>query len=139
MVTIDIVYEGALRCRATHEPSATQLFTDPPVDNQGQGESFSPTDLCATALGTCMLSIMGIVAKKNDWDLVGTSVQVRKHMQADPRRISKLEVAIRVPKDFGESVRQALEQAARSCPVAHSIHPDIEVPLTFAWGADASS
>lgn len=134
MVTIDIVYEGDLRCRARHGPSGTELFTDPPVDNQGQGESYSPTDLCATALGTCMLSIMGIVARRQGWDLRGTRMTVRKTMRADPRRIARLDVGIRVPRDFARDVRRTLEDAARSCPVALSIHPDVEVPVTFEWG-----
>jgi len=136
MVTIDIVYEGDLRCRAQHGPSSQELFTDPPVDNEGRGESYSPTDLVATALGTCMLSIMGIVARRHEWDLVGTTVRVEKSMRADPRRIARLDVAIRVPRDFADDVKEMLEDAARSCPVAQSIHPDIDVPLSFEWGVE---
>ncbi len=139
MVQIDIRYASQLRCEATHGPSNTQLVTDAPVDNQGRGESFSPTDLLATALGSCMLTIMGIVAEKRGWDLGSTEVTVTKHMLADPaRRVAKLEVAMRVPGDFGEREREVLLAAARSCPVAESLSDRIEVVLSVDWGAAVS-
>ena len=107
MVKIQIAYEGDLRCKATHGPSGVQLHTDPPVDNQGRGESFSPTDLVATALGTCVLSIMGIMAQRNNWDLSGTTVDVSKEMATAPtRRIGKLTVNVHIPHDLPPDVRQ---------------------------------
>jgi putative redox protein len=136
MVQIHVRYAGQLRCEASHGPSTTQLVTDAPVDNQGRGESFSPTDLVATALGSCMLTIMGIVAAERGWDLAGADLTVTKHMLADPRRrVGKLEVAMRVPGEFGEQERELLVAAARSCPVAQSISDRIEVALDVRWGA----
>jgi putative redox protein len=133
-VQIDIVYRGELRCEAVHGPSKVQLFTDPPVDNNGRGESFSPTDLVATALGTCMLSIMGIFAMRHEIDLRGTTVTVLKDMQQTPvRRISKLTTEIRVPLPANHPHREALERAALTCPVHQSLHPDVEKPVTFVW------
>lgn len=143
MVQIDIVYEGDLRCRARHGPSKTELVTDPPVDNQGRGESFSPTDLVATALGTCMLSIMGIVARRHGWDLSGASVRVEKSMIADPdRRIGRLDVVIRVPdrsRSLDDKARAALERAALTCPVHKSLSPAVEIPVRFEWSGVASA
>jgi putative redox protein len=134
MVTIHSLYQGDLRAQATHGPSKTQLVTDAPVDNQGKGESFSPTDLVATALGTCMLTTMGIVAKRHGWRLEGATATVEKHMVADPeRRIGRLSVAIRVPGTFGEKERALLERTAHTCPVHKSLHPKVEIPVTFHW------
>lgn len=135
MVQIQIRYEGDLRCTAVHGPSGARLSTDAPVDNQGRGESFSPTDLCATALGTCMLTIMGIVAKRHGWDLVGATATVEKGMVADPvRRIGKLALRIRVPADLDAQARETLEKAAFTCPVHKSLNPAIEIPVSFEWG-----
>jgi putative redox protein len=134
MVEIRIRYEGALRCAAQHVPSANELVTDAPLDNRGRGESFSPTDLVATALGTCMLTIMGIRAQQHGWSLEGATVLVRKGMAADlPRRIGRLDVKIEVPGSFDAEARRELEQAASTCPVALSIHPSIQVVLDFEW------
>lgn len=135
-VEVDIAYTGELRCQATHKPSGSQIFTDAPVDNHGKGEAFSPTDLVATALGTCMLTIMGIVAERNGWDLRGTKVHVVKEMAAKPaRRIGKLEVTITIPASVGSTLseedRQKIENAAHTCPVHHSLHPDVEKIVTF--------
>ncbi|TDJ66561.1 MAG: OsmC family peroxiredoxin [Planctomycetota bacterium] len=135
MVQIQIRYEGGLRCKATHGPSGQTLLTDAPVDNQGQGESFSPTDLLATSVGTCMLTIMGIVAERHGWDLVGSEVIVEKKMVAEPtRRIGELDVVIRVPADLDDNARAALERAAGTCPVHASLGPDVSVPVRFEWG-----
>lgn len=135
MVEIEISYEGRLRCRAVHGPSGTTLSTDAPKDNMGQGESFSPTDLVATALGSCMLTIMGIVAQRHSIDLAGTTVTVRKDMVATPaRRIGCLTVDIRVPRAVSPEQRSLLENAAHTCPVHKSLHPDIETPVRFHWG-----
>ncbi len=134
MVQIDIAYQGQLRCEASHAPSSTVLVTDAPLDNQGRGESFSPTDLLATALGTCMLTIMGIAAEKREWDLAGASARVIKHMVADPaRRVGRLEVSIQVPGSFDGRQREVLVAAAKSCPVANSIGDSLVVDLSFDW------
>ncbi len=134
MVTIRTVYEGGLRCRATHGPSGTMVVTDAPVDNHGRGESFSPTDLVATALGACMMTIMGIVAERHAIDLSGMTVETRKEMTASPpRRIAALPTTITIPLPPDHPHRQLLEQAAHTCPVAKSIHPDVAVPVPFVW------
>jgi putative redox protein len=133
-VQIDISYEGGLRCAAVHAPSKTRLLTDAPVDNHGKGESFSPTDLVATALGTCMLTIMGIFAERHAIDLRGTTVTVLKEMAAAPiRRIARLASEIRVPLPESHPQREALERAALTCPVHQSLHPDVEKPVRFVW------
>jgi putative redox protein len=135
MVNIEISYLGQLRCQATHGPSQTRLVTDAPVDNMGKGESFSPTDLVATALGTCMLTIMGIVAEREKLDLSGTTVRVVKEMATAPiRRIGKLTVDIHVPAALSPEDQSRLEKAAHTCPVHKSLHPDIQTPITFKFG-----
>ncbi|MCZ6598683.1 MAG: OsmC family protein [Planctomycetota bacterium] len=136
MVRVDVIYEGGLHCRATHGPSGAAIQTDAPVDNQGKGEAFSPTDLVGTAMGTCMLTIMGIAAEKHGWDIEGASATIEKHMIADPqRRIAKLDVVIRIPLELDERARTVLEQAALSCPVHRSLLPGTEIPVRFEWGA----
>lgn len=134
MVEIDIVYQGDLHCDATHGPSGAKVATDAPRDNEGRGESFSPTDLVATALGTCMVTIMGIYARRNGVDLSGTKVHVVKEMIQEPaRRIGALKVRIAVPRKPDERHRKALEQAAKHCPVHQSLHPDVKIPVEFVW------
>lgn len=137
MVEIKVRYTGDLRCEATHGPSGQTLITDAPVDNQGKGESFSPTDLVATALGACMVTIMGILAERHGWDLRGTEAAVEKVMAADPRRISDLVVVIRVPGEFDDKARAALEKAALTCPVHRTLGSNVEMPVRFEWGAAA--
>jgi putative redox protein len=135
-VEISMVYEGDLRCRAQHGPSGVVLNTDAPVDNEGRGESFSPTDLVATALGTCMTTIMGIMARRHGYPIEGTRVRVLKEMVQDPvRRIGKLTVEMQVANgaSLKEPARKMLQQAAHTCPVLKSLHPDIQVPVTFHW------
>lgn len=133
-VQIDVAYLGELRCNATHAPSSQTLFTDAPVDNHGKGESFSPTDLVATALGTCMLTIMGIFAQRHAIDLRGTKVTVIKEMNAvPPRRIARLSTEIRIPLPTTHPQRESLERAAMTCPVHQSLHPDVEKPVRFVW------
>jgi putative redox protein len=135
-VEITTTYEGDLRCRATHGPSRAELLTDPPVDNCGKGESFSPTDLVATALGTCMATLMGIFAQRHAIELLGMTLTVRKEMIQQPvRRIGKLTTEIRIPLPATHEHRPALERAALTCPVHQSLHPDIEKPVTFIWEA----
>jgi uncharacterized OsmC-like protein len=134
MVKINIRYEGGLRCAATHGPSAQTLHTDAPVDNHGRGESFSPTDLVATALGSCMATIMGIVAGRHGLDLRGMDIEVNKVMSVDaPRRIAKLETTIKVPLAPDHPQRVLLENAALTCPVHKSLHPEMEKPVNFQW------
>ena len=134
MVEIDIRYDGGLRCSATHVPSRAVLATDAPVDNQGRGESFSPTDLVATALGACMLTTMGIVAERHAWDLSGATVRVEKSMVADPaRRIGSLAVRIRVEGAFDARARETLERTALTCPVHKSLSPAVAIPVDFEW------
>ena len=136
MVSIDVAYEGGLRCRATHGPSGEELLTDAPVDNHGRGESFSPTDLVATALGTCMLTLMGIAAERHDLDIRGATASVEKRMVTEPRRrIGALEVVLRVPGELSEKERRMLERAALTCPVHASLHPDVDLPVRFEWTA----
>ena len=133
-VRIEIGYAGELRCHATHGPSGETLVTDAPVDNHGKGESFSPTDLVATALGSCMLTLMGIFAQKHEIDLRGAAVVVVKEMTATPpRRIARLISEIRLPLRSDHPYRGALERAALTCPVHESLRPDIEKPVTFVW------
>jgi uncharacterized OsmC-like protein len=140
MVKIDITYEGGLRCRAVHGPSGVQMITDAPADNHGRAESFSPTDLCAVALGTCVMTLMGIVAERRGWDLSGTRVSVEKQMVSQPvRRIGKLEVVVRVPRDFDAAAKAAMEKAALTCPVHQSLDHAIEMPVRFEWGAASSA
>jgi len=134
MVEIDVVYKGKLRCQATHGPSGTQLITDAPKDNMGEGSSFSPTDLVGTALGTCMMTIMGIVAQREELDLAGATVHVVKEMSAQPpRRIAKLTVDFTIPTPTTEEQRQKLRNAAMTCPVHKSLHPDVEMVINFNW------
>jgi putative redox protein len=134
MVRIQSEYQGDLHCTSVHVPSKAELVTDAPVDNQGRGESFSPTDLIATSLGTCMLTTMGIVAKTLDFDLTGATATVEKEMSSTaPRKINRLAVTIQIPRTSSLENQQRLENAAHACPVKKSIHPDIETPISFVW------
>ncbi len=134
MIEISIDYEGQLHCSATHGPSGDSLATDAPVDNNGLGGAFSPTDLVATALGTCMATVMGIVARQKEISLEGMRLSVRKGMSGDsPRRISRLEVEVDMPVPEDHPASKVLQGAALGCPVHHSIHPGIEVLLTWRW------
>ena len=134
MVRIAVRYEGGLRCAAAHGPSGQTLRTDAPVDNHGRGESFSPTDLVATALGACMATIMGIAAERHQLDLRGMSIEVSKVMSADaPRRIAKLATTIKVPLPPDHPQRILLENAALTCPVHKSLSAEMEKPVEFEW------
>ena len=134
-VEATIAYHGELRCAAVHGPSRVEIKTDAPVDNLGKGESFSPTDLVATALGTCMLTTMGIEAQKRNLDIDGATVNIVKHMVADPkRRISALPAIITIPKPvLSNEDRAALEEAAIGCPVNQSLDERIERTIDFRW------
>jgi putative redox protein len=134
MVEIKLSYEGDLHCSAVHTPSGNILVTDAPVDNSGRGQAFSPTDLVATALASCMATVIGIVARRKEIDLDGMKVNVRKFMSEDqPRRISRLELDLEIPLPDNHPERRLLESAARGCPVHHSIHPDIDVVMNWKW------
>lgn len=136
MVEIRIDYEGELHCSALHVPSGNTLVTDAPIDNNGRGEAFSPTDLVATALGACMATVMGIVAKRKEVELAGMKLTVQKHMSTDtPRRIIALPVAITMPIPADHPIAALLEAAVHACPVHHSIHPDIKVDVIWTWAA----
>jgi len=135
MVEIQIAYEGKLRCTARHVDSGTTLITDAPKDNMGNGESFSPTDLVATALGTCMLTTMGIVAQRLEIDISGSTVIVTKEMSSVPtRRIARLAVTFNIPAKLNDDQKQKLQNAAMTCPVHKSLHSNVEMPVTFNWG-----
>ena len=135
-VEIDTTYLGELRVEATHGPSGATLSTDAPTDNGGQGASFSPTDLVATALGTCVMTILGLVAERHELDLKGTRVHVTKEMITSPvRRIGSLRTAVTIPAGAVDdpSMRVRMEAAARKCPVHQSLHPDIDAPIEFTY------
>lgn len=135
METASIIYNGELRTTATHLRSGTVIETDAPVDNKGKGERFSPTDLVATALGSCMLSIMGIKAMESNWNIEGTKVSILKIMGTEPRRITGVTIVFDFPAghNLGEKERTILERAAYNCPVAKSVHPDMVQDVTFNW------
>jgi putative redox protein len=133
MVTITARYDGDLRCTATHGPSQATIQTDAPTDNQGLGRYFAPTDLVGTALGTCILTVMGIAARRHDLELTGATAVVDKLMLANPRRIGKLTATITLPGRFTVEQKRLLETAGHCCPVEASLHPDIEVALTFVY------
>jgi putative redox protein len=135
MVEITVAYQGQLRCLATHGPSKSTLLTDAPADNMGKGESFSPTDLVATALATCVLTTMGIVAQRHNLDMSGATARVTKEMVSTPsRRIGRLALAVHVPRRLSPDDQQRLENAGHTCPVHKSLHPDVDAPITFTWG-----
>jgi len=134
VVQIDVTYQGGLRCQAVHGPSRTQLVTDAPVDNHGKGESFSPTDLVATALGTCIATIMGIVAERDNILLTGLRITVQKEMSPDPpRRIARLATRIVMPKGLTEQQKAKLEKAAHTCPVHQTLHGNVDMPIEFVY------
>jgi uncharacterized OsmC-like protein len=136
MVEIEVTYEGELRTSALHGPSAQQIRTDAPLDNNGRGEAFSPTDLVAGALGACMLTVMGIRAQKAGVSLDGTRVRVEKHMIQEPkRRIGRLVVELAMAPGVPDAARLDLELTALGCPVRESIHPDIALDVCFDWTA----
>ena len=139
MTKMLITYEGNLSTKSVHE-SGEVLYTDAPKDNMGRGEKFSPTDLLAISLGSCMLTMMGIFAKKYKVDIQGSFIRVEKEMSKDlPRRIVKIVVEFHSSAVFEENIAKALEKAAHDCPVHKSLHPDIEQLVTFNWGSDEVS
>ena len=138
-MTSTVIYEGELRTVAQHLQSGTEIGTDAPVDNQGKGQQFSPTDLTATSLAACMATTMGIKARDMQVDLIGMKVSTLKIMKADPRRIGGINIEFAFPPSLqvDEKHRLILERTAHTCPVMLSLHPDIEVKVVFNWNTAA--
>jgi putative redox protein len=135
-VNIDIAYLGGLKCEVTHGPSQQKFNTEAPVDNGGKGQSISPTDMVAGALGSCILTIMGLISQRNGWEIAGTLVSVTKEMTATPpRRIASLTATITLPKGvtLSETDRAKLEAGANACPVKQSLHPETKIELQFVY------
>ncbi|HEY6162301.1 MAG TPA: OsmC family protein [Bacteroidia bacterium] len=133
-MTSKIVYTGGLHTEAAHLQSGSIIHTDAPVDNNGKGEAFSPTDLLATSLGCCMLTIMGITAAKNNIPFENAAAEVTKNMEANPRRVGEVVVAITIPKaNYTADQKKMLETAALNCPVAKSLSPELKQTVTFSW------
>ena len=129
-----ITYLGGLRTEAQHLKSGKIILTDAPPDNNGKGEAFSPTDLMATSLGSCMLTVMGIVADRHQLDISGTQVEITKIMDANPRRVVEIIVEMTFPQNgFTDKDKQLLENTALTCPVAKSLHPDLKQTVRFHW------
>jgi putative redox protein len=133
MATSSIEYVGDLRTICIHLQSGTQILTDAPTDNHGKGEAFSPTDLVATALGSCMVSIMAIKSKDLEVDLKDSTVSITKIMQAEPRKIARIIVELNMSIATSDKSKTILERSAMTCPVLLSLHPDIEKEVTFNW------
>lgn len=133
MATIETVYQGTLRTQATHIQSGTEIITDAPVDNQGKGEAFSPTDLLAASLGSCMLTIMGITAREHQINIENTKCAITKIMAANPRRVGEIGVELNFPEKYSDKQQKILERAALTCPVYLSLHPDIIKSVNFNW------
>jgi putative redox protein len=132
-MTSIITYLGDLRTESTHKQSGEKIITDAPVDNKGKGEAFSPTDLLATSLGNCMLTIMGIAARERDINIEGTTCAITKIMAVDPRRVSEIHAELNFPFSCTDKEKAILEHAAKTCPVFYSLHPDILKLITFKY------
>lgn len=128
-----MTYVGGLHCDLEHGPSGAKVSTDAPVDNHGKGESFSPTDLMCSAMAACMATIMGIYAEKENLNLEGTTIEVGKIMSANPRRIARIETVISIPLPEDTPHKEALLDCVLGSPAMRSLHPDIEVPITWNW------
>lgn len=134
MATVSATYLGDLRVECVHNQSGTRIITDAPTDNQGKGASFSPTDLCATALGACAMTIIGIYAQSHGVDVTGAKMRIAKTMSANPRRIGKVEVVFEMPdKDYSDKEKAIMERCTQTCPVHLTLHPDVEQIFTFHW------
>ena len=135
MATVKTIYLGDLRTEMTHLQSGNKVVTDAPTDNQGQGEFFSPTDLVAAALGSCMLTIMGQAARTHGIDIDGTKLEITKVMESSPRRIGEIAIDITLPHNYEPKQKKILENAADTCPVAKSLHPDTKQTIRYHYGA----
>lgn len=134
MTTMSLTYRGDLRVECTHDESGATFMTDAPRDNNGKGEAFSPTDLCATAVAACAMTIIGIYARNHDVDVNGMTATATKEMSANPRRIGKIEVTFVMPdREYSDKQKTLIERAAHTCPVHLSLHPDVEQIFTFKW------
>lgn len=134
MATSKITYIGDLRTTSVHLKSGKEIITDAPIDNQGKGEAFSPTDLLATSLGNCMLTIVGIAARSHGFDIDGTIAEITKVMAENPRRVVEIHVSLQFPKNnYSEKEKAIIERSAKTCPVAYSLHPDIKQEITFSY------
>ena len=131
MSDIKIVYNGDLRTQITHSQSGDVIITDAPIDNNGRGEAFSPTDLFASSLGSCMLTIMGITAQTHGLNIDGSTVNINKIMGTNPRRVSTIDIIININGKLNEKDKKILQKAAEHCPVSKSIHPDLDEKITF--------
>ncbi len=132
--TAQVIYKGGLRTQAEHLSSETKIITDAPVDNHGKGEAFSPTDLVATALASCMLTIMGIVANRLEINIDGTTANITKIMESNPRRIAEVKVHITLPNsNYSNKERKLLEKAALTCPVAESLSEKLVQTVNFEY------
>lgn len=134
-MTATIIYQGNLRCSATHLQSGTILETDAPTDNRGKGERFSPTDLVCTALATCIVTTIAMKAIDMNVNIDNSTLEVTKYMQNDPRRIGKIEIKINFTTAMDEKTKTILERVGHTCPVHRSLHPDIEMNIEYVWGA----
>jgi uncharacterized OsmC-like protein len=133
-MTASIIYKGDLRCECTHLQSGTVIETDAPTDNRGKGERFSPTDTVCVALGTCIITTMGIRAADMNIDLSQTRLEVTKHMHSEPRRIGKIEVVLNIPNiGLDDNTKLIMQKIGDNCPVMKSLHPDLEVVTTYNW------
>ena len=138
MEKITGTYLGGLRSELTHERSGAKIITDAPVDNKGKGESFSPTDLVAAALGACALTYMGMIAAEKGFSIDGTTYEITKSMGSNPRRISEINIIINLPRDikYTDKQKQLLERATKLCPVGASLHESISEYIEFNYGDD---
>jgi putative redox protein len=134
MATSKIIYNGGLRTTSIHERSGNEIITDAPVDNKGKGEAFSPTDLLATSLGNCMLTIVGIAANEHGFNIDGTTCAITKIMAENPRRVAEIVVDFQFPaNDYSDKDKKIIERSANTCPVIYSLHPDIKKTVTFNY------
>lgn len=137
MLKINAEYLGDLRVKCMHEPSGVSIITDAPLDNNGKGQAFSPTDLCAAALGSCAMTIIGIYARQHNVDVTGARLEINKIMGADPRKIARIEVIFHMPpKNYADKQKIAIERAARSCPVSLTLGENVEQIFDFRWQDD---
>lgn len=134
-MTSKITYLGELRTESTHIQSGEKIITDAPLDNKGKGQAFSPTDLLATSLGNCMLTVMGIAAREREINIEGTTCAVTKIMAADPRRVSEIHAELNFPFSYSDKEKAILEHTAKTCPVLYSLHPEILKQITFKYGS----
>jgi len=132
-MTADVIYKGKLRCTSKHIRSGNIIVTDAPIDNNGKGEAFSPTDLVATPLANCKLTVMGIKARGMDANMDGTTAQVTKIMAANPRRISEIHIKIGFPENYDKKTKKILERTALTCPVAKTLHHDVLQVVEFFY------